>query len=86
MNDGNGRVCKRCLLKDLADSADILAEVERIKRLMSDAERAGDELYERRLSVCRECDRLIAATCQKCGCYVEIRALAKGASCPGKKW
>ncbi len=86
MKDDSSRVCKGCLLKDLADSADILAEVERIKRLMSDGEKAGDELYEKRLQVCRECDKLIDATCLKCGCYVEIRALAKGASCPGKKW
>ena len=78
--------CKRCLLRDLADSADILSQVEKTRKLMSDSEKAGDALYEKRLSICKECDKLIDATCLRCGCYVEIRALAKGASCPGKKW
>ena len=86
MADANKVGCKRCLLKDLADSADVLAQVEKTRSFMTADEKAADALYEKRLSVCRECDRLIDATCLKCGCYVEIRAVAKGASCPARKW
>ena len=86
MKETSERGCKRCLLRDLADSRDILAQVEKTRKLMTDDERAGDDLYDKRLSICKECDKLIDATRLRCGCYVEIRALAKGASCPGRKW
>ncbi|MBQ7678971.1 MAG: hypothetical protein IJT34_03885 [Butyrivibrio sp.] len=78
--------CRQCLLRDLADQADVLAQVARTRKMMSETERASDAVYEKRLEVCRACDRLLDATCQKCGCYVEIRALARTAHCPGKKW
>jgi hypothetical protein len=54
--------------------------------MLSEADRASDELYENRLDLCKECDSLLAGTCQKCGCYVEIRAASKSAKCPIKKW
>lgn len=44
--------------------------------------RADDELYQARLSLCRECDRLRNGTCLLCGCYVEMRAAKKHMSCP----
>lgn len=86
MQNVTERGCKRCLLRDLADSGDILSQVEKTRKLMTKDERAEDDLYEKRLALCRECAKLVNATCLKCGCYVEIRALAKGASCPGRKW
>ena len=78
--------CKRCLLRDMIGLEDVKAQVEKTRSLMSDKERASDEKYEKRLSQCRSCDSLFDATCSKCGCYVEIRALADGARCPAKKW
>ena len=78
--------CKRCLLKDVAGKEDVLAQVEKMKSLMGKDERASDELYEKRLSQCKSCDSLLSASCLKCGCYVEIRALSVGAHCPAKKW
>ena len=78
--------CKRCLLKDVAGKEDVLAQVEKMKKLMGRGERASDEEYEKRLSICGGCDNLLSGTCLKCGCYVEIRALSMGAKCPGKKW
>ena len=78
--------CKRCLLKDMAGMDDVRAQVEKTKTLMSADERASDELYEKRLSQCKDCDNLLSATCLKCGCYVEIRALSAAAHCPAKKW
>ena len=78
--------CKRCLLFEMADKDDVIAQVEKTRQLLSDDERASDQEYKKRLSLCKECDKLIDATCLKCGCYVEIRALSKEAHCPGKKW
>ena len=78
--------CKRCLLRDMAGNEDIKSQLEKTRSLMSDDEKASDEKYERRLSQCKSCDNLLDATCLKCGCYVEIRALADGARCPAKKW
>ncbi|MCR4989619.1 MAG: DUF6171 family protein [Lachnospiraceae bacterium] len=76
--------CKRCLLRDLSEK-----DYENIKKyidMIPERERADKDIYEKRLSVCRECDLLASGTCNACGCYVEIRALGKDASCPKKKW
>ena len=45
-------------------------------------EKVPEDIYERRLSVCRECAFLNAATCMLCGCYVELRAAFRNAACP----
>lgn len=78
----NKNICKRCLLRDMTgeDSANIAKYRDAIK------ERVSDEIYERRLAVCKECDFLNSGTCKACGCYVELRALGRGAKCPHKKW
>ena len=49
-------------------------------------ERAPEQLYEQRLDQCRQCSLLVEATCQACGCYVELRAAAVNSRCPKKKW
>jgi hypothetical protein len=49
-------------------------------------DRSSDELYQERLGICKECDKLNAGTCLSCGCYVEIRAALKQSRCPDKKW
>ena len=48
--------------------------------------KAGEELYERRLGVCKECDLLLEGMCRSCGCYVELRAAVEKNVCPYKKW
>lgn len=61
---------------------------EKINKL-SPGERASDDLYEKRLSFCKECEFLISGTCYKCGCYVELRAAFKEQRCPDtscRKW
>lgn len=80
--------CRRCLLAEIAGSEDIVAAVGRARELIPKSDLCPDELYRKRLSVCRECDHLDSATCLRCGCYVEIRALRLGAKCPAgkKKW
>ena len=78
------RICKKCLLRDLA-----IEDQKNIKRYLDAIkphDRVEEEVYEARLAVCRECDRLIDATCQACGCYVELRAAIRHGRCPYKKW
>ncbi|MCM1114451.1 MAG: DUF6171 family protein [Clostridium sp.] len=51
--------------------------------------KVSTELYEKRLSLCKACDNLIAGMCLKCGCYVEIRAVLKNKNCANyddRKW
>jgi len=43
------------------------------------------EEYERRLSICKECDRLLDGMCPVCGCYVEMRAAVATNCCPAVK-
>ena len=62
------------------------SKIQKYKEAIKANDRVGDEVYEQRLSVCKECDMLNAGTCNACGCYVELRALASVSSCPYKKW
>lgn len=84
MASDNVRICKKCFLRDLAeeDQKDLKKYLAAIKP----KDRASEAMYEERLSVCRECDKLNEATCEACGCYVEFRAYARDSHCPKKKW
>ena len=73
--------CKRCMLYELADKAAFESVRSYIDSLPYDR-RADDDLYHRRLEICRKCDMFLAAMCRKCGCYVEVRAAASDSSCP----
>lgn len=81
---GTKRICKKCLLRDLA--AEDQKDLQKYLNVIKKQDRASDDEYERRLAVCRECEKLIGATCEACGCYVEFRAAAKHSRCPYKKW
>ena len=48
--------------------------------------KAGEELYEKRLFVCKNYDLLLEGMCRSCGCYVELRAVIMKNVCPRKKW
>ncbi|MCR4649860.1 MAG: DUF6171 family protein [Lachnospiraceae bacterium] len=79
------KICRRCLISDMGEEAYremIGGHIDIIKA----ADRSSDELYNKRLEVCRECEKLNAGTCLSCGCYVEIRAAMKRSGCPAKKW
>lgn len=43
-------------------------------------------LYEERLAVCKECERLADGMCRGCGCFVEMRAAVTKNACPYEKW
>lgn len=78
------RICKKCLFREMAE-ADI-AMIEKYKEAIKLADRVDDGEYDRRLAICKECEKLNAGTCNACGCYVELRATAKVSHCPNKKW
>ena len=62
---------------------------ETIRRMIADlpsAERAADDLREKRLSACKQCERLTDGMCAACGCYVELRATIADQSCPYDVW
>lgn len=64
-------VCKRCLLKDMNFEEYHTTILDYIESL---EDRAQQELYDKRLSICRSCDNLINGMCKLCGCFVEVRA------------
>jgi len=47
---------------------------------------APKELYEKRLSICKECPefRSSISQCSICNCFMEIKCRIKGVSCPDK--
>lgn len=81
----NKRICRKCLLRDLEgrEGKDYVAKYVDV---LSPEDKAEDALYEQRLAACKECEHLLEAMCNACGCYVEFRAAAKKAKCPYKKW
>ena len=78
------RVCIRCLLRDMIDAD--TAMIEKYKAALKPEDMVDTLEYERRLGICKECEKLNAGTCMACGCYVELRATAKISKCPTKKW
>ncbi|MGN0294957.1 MAG: DUF6171 family protein [Lachnospiraceae bacterium] len=84
MEDREKRVCIRCLLRDMAEADK--AMIEKYKAAIKKADQVQDEEYERRLAVCKGCEKLNEGTCLACGCYVELRAAMKAAHCSYKKW
>ncbi len=78
------RFCKRCLIRDLDDGALFESVKAYIESLDPEVKTPKDE-YDRRLELCRDCDRLVRGTCTVCGCYVEMRAAGKDKTCPAVK-
>lgn len=80
--------CKKCLLLEAGEQKSF-AGVKDYLDTIENSLKVNDDLYKKRLSLCRECDNLISGMCLKCGCYVEIRAALKNKACPDfddKKW
>ena len=78
------RICKKCLLRDMAEADKGM--IEKYLAAIKQQDRVSAEEYERRLAICKECDRLNSGTCAACGCYVELRAAGTVGHCPYKKW
>lgn len=79
--------CRRCLLQDI-DEAQLMEAIQQRIAALPAAQKASPEDYAARLSQCRLCDSLVSGTCQKCGCYVELRAAKRSSYCPHErpKW
>ena len=78
------RICKKCLLREMADTGGV--DLDKYLGALKEADKTDQGTYEKRLSVCRECEHLIEASCMACGCYVEFRAAIRKNRCPKKKW
>ena len=81
MNNKNLRDCKRCLLKDFDMDAYYETVLEYIESI-SEELKVPPEEYQRRLELCRECDKLLSGMCRVCGCFAEVRAVKKDQRCP----
>ena len=77
--------CLKCLLQEIDPEA-YERDIQRLLKAMKPGEKVRDAEYERRLSVCKACEKLSRATCSACGCYVEIRAAGIRNHCPYKHW
>lgn len=80
----DNRICTRCLLRDMVDAD--MSMIEKYKMALKATDRVDESEYNRRLEICKSCEKLNAGTCMSCGCYVEIRAAGKAAHCPNKQW
>ncbi|MBO5167265.1 MAG: hypothetical protein J6B90_11795 [Lachnospiraceae bacterium] len=83
-------ICKKCLLMDVDEKA-YSEKIGRILKLTEQSRKADNILYEKRLTVCRGCEKLSTmgtelGTCLACGCFVELRAAIKENRCPYKYW
>lgn len=85
MENDSVRICKKCLLREFDQQAYMEKLHDYIVKLDKDV-RADDELYEKRLARCKECEKLLEGTCLACGCYVELRAAVRKSRCPYKRW
>lgn len=46
-------------------------------------QRTADDIYEKRLETCSQCEALVGGlTCKYCGCFVLARARKKSQQCP----
>ena len=79
--------CKKCLLKDMPENVYFKNLYDYIETLSDDI-KADTKEYERRLSICKECDNLLNGMCRICGCFIELRAVIEKNYCPGmdRKW
>lgn len=84
MEERKKRICVRCLLRDMAEADK--AMIEKYKAAIKKSDQVSDEEYERRLDICKTCEKLHEGTCLACGCYVELRAASRAAHCSHKKW
>ena len=76
------KICRRCLLQEMADENDYYQRVVRYRATLPAQKRTPDDAYAARLARCKACDQLNAGTCMQCGCYVEMRAARLDMHCP----
>ena len=79
--------CKKCLLRDIDKNEYFKTLKQAIDAIAAD-ERTEEAVYEERLGLCSECEKLIEGMCAVCGCFVELRAAKKSVYFPAvnAKW
>lgn len=85
MKPENGRICRKCLTRDM-DKAEYFENLHSYIANLDEEIKVEESLYEERLSLCKVCDLLADGMCRACGCYVELRAVMRKNSCPYDKW
>ena len=78
------RLCKKCLLSEMEEN-EYFESVSEYISLLTDDIKTPDEEYQRRLSLCKECEKLVNGLCAVCGCFVEMRAAGTKNYCPHTK-
>ncbi len=82
----NPRFCRKCLTRDIIDKDDYFKTLHELIDNLSEDVKTPKAEYERRLTCCIECERLVDGMCSACGCYVELRAAKKETHCPYDIW
>lgn len=85
METETGRICRKCLTRDM-DRNKYFENLHTYIDNLDEDLKVGKPLYEERLSLCRECDLLADGMCRACGCYVELRAAMRKNACPYDRW
>ncbi len=80
----NNKHCVRCLLEE-AGRIDVSKLVQERIAEIPEALRCDEKTYAERLALCTSCDHMNAGTCQKCGCYAQLRAARADNYCPHEK-
>lgn len=83
----NLRFCRRCLTRELmGEQKEYFRNLHEYIANLDAGIKADAAAYEKRLSLCKECDLLYEGMCRTCGCYVELRAAIAKNYCPERKW
>ena len=56
------KICRRCLLQEMADENDYYQSVVRYRATLPAQKRTPDDAYAARLARCKACDQLNAGT------------------------
>lgn len=81
------RICKKCLLMDIAPE-EYLKHMRSYLEGLDEDIRTEEAQYQDRLSCCKDCEKLNEGICRICGCFVEYRAAIQIKNCPDvhPKW
>ena len=80
--NGKLRVCRKCLPGQKNEEA-FYEDLSRYIQRMDEELKVDQQTYEKRLGICSSCERLMSGMCRLCGCFVELRAVQKGAKMSG---
>lgn len=74
--------------EEFEENMKALREVRPWDLLNPNKARVDEEEKERRMSICRTCPqfRQKSQTCQRCGCFMNLKTLLAEAHCPDHLW